>query len=383
MGENITATDHRFDPFGEVYFDEMCNLVSRVEERSKENSEILVHLFGLVEAALESLHQLEQSERVPKELSRELIQNFIIFSQEITRDLAKPLRDPRVAIFTNFSNVKQSSVAGPGRPKFKIPEEQLVYFRNLGYTWTDISSMLLISRWTVARRVKEYGIEHVTGFSNITDDELDNKIRQLQVLHGKVMGRSLILGHLSAQGLRVQVSRVRKALVRLDPGTSRIRWACLVKRRKYSVPAPNSLWHADGHHSLVSWGFVIHGAIDGYSRLIVYLQCATNNCKETVQELFQKSIVNFGIPSRLRTDKGGENALLWSSMEELRGRNRRSFITGSSTHNQRIERLWRDVWIHVCHLFYYTFQAMEAEGIYLLLYFVSLFFGTLNILKYL
>ena len=90
--------------------------------------------------------------------------------------------------------------------------------------------MLLVSRWTVARRVKEYGIEHVTGFSNITDDELDDKIMQLQLLHGKVMGRSLILGHLSSQGLRVQVCRVRKALLRLDPGTSRIRWACLVKR---------------------------------------------------------------------------------------------------------------------------------------------------------
>ena len=56
MEENIAAT---FDPFGEAFFEELSNLVSRVEERDKENSEILVHLFGLVQAGLESLHQLE------------------------------------------------------------------------------------------------------------------------------------------------------------------------------------------------------------------------------------------------------------------------------------------------------------------------------------
>ena len=32
-------------------------------------------------------------------------------------------------------------------------------------------------------------------------------------------------------------------------------------------------------------------------------------------------------------------------------------------HNQRIERLWRDVFCIVCHMFYYTFQAMEESGI--------------------
>ena len=41
---------------------------------------------------------------------------------------------------------------------------------------------------------------------------------------------------------------------------------------------------------------------------------------------------------------GGENVLVWEAMEELRDKHRRSYITGWSTRNQRIERLWRDVW---------------------------------------
>jgi hypothetical protein len=38
-----------------------------------------------------------------------------------------------------------------------------------------------------------------------------------------------------------------------------------------------------------------------------------------------------------------------------------SIITGSSTHNERIERLWRDVFRCVISLFYNTFKALEEE----------------------
>ena len=54
--------------------------------------------------------------------------------------------------------------------------------------------------------------------------------------------------------------------------------------------------------------------------------------------------------------------LVWEAMEELRGEHRGSYITGSSTRNQRIERLWRDVWVYVCYQFYYTFQSLDEEG---------------------
>ena len=80
----------------------------------------------------------------------------------------------------------------------------------------------------------------------------------------------------------MQRQHVRESLVRTDPAGSAMRWFNTITRRVYSVRRPNSLWHIDGLHCLIRWRFVIHGGIDGFSRLIVYLSCATNNYASTV-----------------------------------------------------------------------------------------------------
>ena len=184
--------------------------------------------------------------------------------------------------------------------------------------------------------------------------------------HGNLVGCPLMSGHLRSLGLRVQRDQIRASIARVDPENSRICWAVVVSRRAYSVPGPNSLWHTDGHHSLVSWRFVIHGGIDGFSRLIVFLKCSTNNRSETVRDEFLTATQNYEWPSQVRTGYGGQNVLVWALMEEVRGPNRGSYIVGSSTQNQRIERLWRDVFCAVTHMFYYTFQSMAWKLVFLI-----------------
>ena len=122
-------------------------------------------------------------------------------------------------------------------------------------------------------------------------------------------------------------------------------------------------FNADGHHKLIRWRLVTHGGIDGYSRLIVYLQCSSNNKASTVYTLFLEATRRYGLPSRVRSDQGGENYTVAVHMLRHRGVDRNSMITGASIHNQRIERLWRDVHQSVTVLYYRLFYFLESQGL--------------------
>ncbi len=112
------------------------------------------------------------------------------------------------------------------------------------------------------------------------------------------------------------------------------------------------------------WRMVIHGGIDGYTWIPVYLKCNTSNCAETVLDCFIGAVNEYGLPSRVWSDKGGENTAvsLYMLQHPLQGPDRESMITGRSVHNQRIERLWRDLFEGVIYVYYYLFYHLEDNG---------------------
>jgi len=76
---------------------------------------------------------------------------------------------------------------------------------------------------------------------------------------------------------------------------------------------------------------------------ITGLHASTNNKASTVLEMFLDAILAYGVPSRVRGDRGGENRDVAILMILLRGSDRGSYLWGSSTHNSRIERLWVEI----------------------------------------
>ncbi len=176
-------------------------------------------------------------------------------------------------------------------------------------------------------------------------------------------GCRMIDGAFRSIGCIIQRRRIRESLHRVDPAGCQMRLNRALHRRVYSVPSPNALWHIDGNHKLVRWRFVIHGLIDGYSRMVLYLAVAGNNRADTVLTFFQQAVDNYGLLARVRSDMGGENSLVAQYMLNHHERGPGCMITGRSVHNQRIERLWRDVFTECTSYFYTLFYALEDSGL--------------------
>lgn len=238
---------------------------------------------------------------------------------------------------------------------------QVDLLREMRYTWQQVADVLMISRTTLWRRLTELRVP-LASYSDISEHELDG-VMQLLVQDFPRNGVVMMWGQLRSMNIFVSRQKVHDSLMRVSPLYVQQRRSSTISRRVYNVPAPNCLWHIDGLHCLIRWKIVIHGGIDGFSRRIIYLHASSNNRADTVLNLFQGAVMECGWPSRVRSDRGGENVDVARAMITVRGAGRKSHITGSSVHNQRIERLWRDTFRCVGHLYYALFYEMEDCGL--------------------
>ncbi|OBZ70899.1 hypothetical protein A0H81_09541, partial [Grifola frondosa] len=245
-----------------------------------------------------------------------------------------------------------------GRPRKLINqtylEEIMSPTRNISLS--KLAKVLGTHRHTIHRNLKTYGLTR--DYSAISNDELDLIVKTYKRKKPN-SGIRYLLGFLRRHGFRIQKTRLYQSLRRVDGLGHVLRQRRSIQRRKYQSSRPNALWHCDGHHKLILWGIVIHGFIDGFCRTVTGLRASVNNSASTVLDVFIEAVEHYGVPSRVRGDRGGENVAVSVWMILRRGPNRASFMWGSSTHNTRIERLWVEVGRQFCREWRVFFTRLE------------------------
>ncbi|VDB89332.1 unnamed protein product [Peniophora sp. CBMAI 1063] len=274
------------------------------------------------------------------------------------KDAADRVQKIETANVHTITPVKLVRLAATGRPRKEI---DLSFLRNATsparkITHAELAAALGMSRQTFYARRREARLP--PRYADLSDDELDTLVKLYKLVKPNA-GRNFTDAFLRRHGFRVQMNRIRGSLRRVDPIGQKLREHITVKRREYHVPGPNHLWHADGHHKLIRWGIVIHGFIDGYSRTVTGLRAGNSNSASTVLKVFKEATDQYGIPSRVRGDRGGENRDVAIVMILVQGPDRASFLWGTSTNNQRIERLWLDLGIQTIRQWRAFFMRLE------------------------
>ena len=234
--------------------------------------------------------------KYPRNVTKEIV-NYLKTSQHIV----ETMQSTRADILRNTIFVSHKS----GRRSFQISKTRLQIL--IDFSQQHVARMLSVSARTINRRLTKHDIKPKT-YSNITEIELDAIVRTyIEMLPNGSIRRIKEL--LRSHNLILLWNSVHISMWRVNPPgllmcSLRLN---VMRRRKYTVPGPTALWYIDGNHKLIRWWLVIHGAIDGYPRQIMYLKCSSNNQDFTVLKPLEDLVKEHDKSSRVPGDHGGEN----------------------------------------------------------------------------
>lgn len=235
-------------------------------------------------------------------------------------------------------------------------DNMIAFYFHAGYSYHEIlCSLLLLHNINISLRhlkrllnrmnLKRRAINgHVSPLDSIIEAILTEIQDSGSCIGYRTMWRRLQREH----GLIVKKDTVLEIMRIIDPQGIQLRKAHRLRRRRYINPGPNHVWHIDGYDKIKPYGFAIHGAIDGFSRRIMWLEVGkSNNNPAQIATYYLNTVGQLGyVPKILRGDMGTENSLVSLLQPYFRrdGGDRfaglNSFVYGKSTSNQRIEAWW-------------------------------------------
>lgn len=256
-------------------------------------------------------------------------------------------------------------------------DEVLKTYFNLGFKAQEIVLFLVgahgirISLRQLKRILKRLGCRRRLFQSNL--DEI------VRVVEEELRGSGSLLSYramhqrlISHYGLVTTREVVRQVLKIFDPEGVEHRSRHRLRRRVYRSKGPNYLWHIDGYDKLKPFGFCVHGAIDGFSRRILWLEVSSSNSDpRVVAQYYLDCVKQLGGTARIiRGDRGTENVNLAaiqrffrrSSNDDFSGE--KSFMYGKSTSNQRIEAWWGRLRQGCAEWWIEFFKNLRDSGLY-------------------
>lgn len=129
----------------------------------------------------------------------------------------------------------------------------------------------------------------VRKFSDISDDKLDIILTAYRT---QKPGLAIwyILGFLRSLGVQIQCERICLSLRRIDGLVQALQNHEAIDDHLYSVPRSNYLWHLDGHHKLILWGFLIHSIIDRNNHTVCLILAHSGSAQEICEWLMMTGI---------------------------------------------------------------------------------------------
>ena len=232
-----------------------------------------------------------------------------------------------------------------GRPRIEFDGDRAKNLISLGFTMSQVSNALGISDGTL-RRFRH--LEDCRLYDKLSNEELDKIVLDIKKEH-PMMGEKRLLGLLRGRGLRIQRSRLRECIHRVDPNGPKQRCNAgillvnsrtstgengepkpkIVRVKKETsgiqvpanCPAPNSIWRIDTIEKLERWKIGVTYGLDMFSRLMVFMVASNMgvNQAENIESAFRASTKKYAWPDMISTDEKDEKVLVWKSMVDEKG----------------------------------------------------------------
>ncbi len=275
------------------------------------------------------------------------------------------------AVLPSYTPALNPTTGGSRATLIRAYFNQQYTYKEIVASLANLHSIILTVRH-LKRILKKMGLRRkVPHDNNLLQTALDAISIELTG-SGKCLGYRAMWKRLQKAGICIPKHVVRHALTILDPDGVKRRKNRKFIKRDYVNPGPNFMWHSDSYDKLKPYGICINGAIDGYSRRILWLEVGPSNSDPRIIASYYLQTVRQlqCVPCMLRCDLGTENKHLEKLQPFFTERyddpysGEASFLYGKSTANQRIESWWSILRRQGADFWIAFFKDMQYVGLF-------------------